>query len=278
MANESTESTESTKSAGKVYLVGAGPGAVDLLTVRAARLLASADVLFYDALVDPEVIALAAKAQKIAVGKRCGQHSSAQRFINKRLVDAAKAQGAQGFVVRLKGGDPMLFGRAQEEIDALAAAGIAYEVVPGVTAALAASADLGISLTRRGVSRSVVFATPRVGKDENPSDWIAGVLAADTAVLYMAAGEAGEIATQLMSRGKPADLPVAIVRDASSPRFESKLTTLAGLAAGIDRDERPVLVCIGEVYREALIARSIAADEHERLWPIAAARRCRNGS
>ena len=268
------------KPAGKVYLIGAGPGAVDLVTVRASRLLASADILFYDALVNPEVIALAGKAQKIAVGKRCGQHSTAQRFINKRLVDAAKAAAkTQSVVVRLKGGDPMLFGRAQEEIDALAAAGIAYEVVPGVTAASAASADLGISLTRRGVSRSVVFATPRVGKDENPSDWIASVVAADTAVLYMAAGEAGEIATQLMSRGKAADLPVAIVRDASSPHFESEITTLAGLAAGIDRDERPVLLCIGEVYREALIAGSRAAGEHEHfLWPVVIDRRCRNGS
>ena len=110
---------------GKVYLVGAGPGAPDLLTLRAARLLAEADVVFHDALVHPDTIALATHAIKIAVGKRCGRHSTAQRFINKRLIDAVKIHRT---VVRLKGGDPMLFGRAQEEIDALVAAGIEVEV------------------------------------------------------------------------------------------------------------------------------------------------------
>ena len=128
-------------SKGKVYLVGAGPGAPDLITLRGARLLARADIVFYDALVHPDTIALAEKAEKIAVGKRCGRYSTAQRFINKRLIDAAQRYRT---VVRLKGGDPMLFGRAQEEIDALQAAGVEFEVVPGVTAALAASAALGI--------------------------------------------------------------------------------------------------------------------------------------
>ena len=154
---------------GIVHLVGAGPGAPDLLTVRAARLLARADIVFYDALVHPQTLALAERAEKIAVGKRCGKHSTLQRFINKRLIDAAHKHAV---VVRLKGGDPMLFGRAQEEIDALQAAGIQCEVVPGVTAALAASADLKISLTRRGISRNVTFVTPRVGAGEDASDWI----------------------------------------------------------------------------------------------------------
>ena len=135
----------------KVYLVGAGPGAADLLTLRAVRILERADIVFHDALVSEEIIELAAKAQKVPVGKRCGRHSTAQRFINKRLVDAAATHAV---VVRLKGGDPMLFGRAQEEIDALVSAGIACEVIPGVTSALAASAELSISLTRRGISRS----------------------------------------------------------------------------------------------------------------------------
>ncbi len=121
---------------GTVYLVGAGPGAPDLLTLRAARLLAAADIVFHDALVHPDTLALAERAEKIAVGKRCGKHSTAQKFINKRLVDAARGHS---IVVRLKGGDPMLFGRAQEEIAALETAGVRYEVVPGVTAALAAA-------------------------------------------------------------------------------------------------------------------------------------------
>ena len=122
---------------GTVYLVGAGPGAPDLLTLRAARLLEHADIVFFDALVHPDTIALAARAEKIAVGKRCGRHLTAQRFINKRLIDAAQRHA---LVVRLKGGDPMLFGRAQEEIDALHEAGVQVEVVPGITAALAACA------------------------------------------------------------------------------------------------------------------------------------------
>ena len=197
---------------GIVYLVGAGPGAPDLLTLRAARLLERADIVFHDALVHPGTIALARTRREIAVGKRCGKHSTAQRFINKRLVDAAARHGV---VVRLKGGDPMLFGRAQEEIAALEAAGIAYEVVPGVTAALAASAELGISLTQRGVARTVTFVTPRVGAGEDASNWVASVLAADAAAIYMGAGQAQAITDALRGAGLPGATPVAIVENAS---------------------------------------------------------------
>ena len=146
---------------GRVFLVGAGPGAPDLLTLRALRLLQQADIVLHDALVHPETLALASKARLVQVGKRCGRHATAQSFINKRLVDAARRYAC---VVRLKGGDPMLFGRAQEELDALAAAGITAEVVPGITAAVAASAALGVSLTRRGLSRHVCMVTPRVDR------------------------------------------------------------------------------------------------------------------
>ena len=139
---------------GTVYLVGAGPGAADLLTLRAARLLEAADIVFHDALVGREILALARRAELVAVGKRCGAHSSAQAFINKRLVDAARRHTT---VVRLKGGDPLLFGRAQEEIDALRAAGVPCEIVPGISAAFASAAELGVSLTERGVSRSVAM-------------------------------------------------------------------------------------------------------------------------
>src|SRR3982751_3643988 len=162
---------------GTVYLVGAGPGAPDLLTLRAARLLERAEIVFYDALVHPDTLALARDAEKVAVGKRCGRHSTAQRFINKRLVDAARSHRC---VVRLKGGDPMLFGRAQEEIAALEAAGVSYAVVPGVTAALACSAELGIALTQRGVSRSVAMVTPRVAQGEAASSWADVLLEADS--------------------------------------------------------------------------------------------------
>ena len=237
---------------GTVYLVGAGPGAPDLLTLRAARLLEQANIVFHDALVHPEIIGLAAHAQKVAVGKRHGAHSTAQAFINKRLIDAARKHH---IVVRLKGGDPMLFGRAQEEIDALTLAGIRCEVVPGITAALAASACLGISLTRRGVSRSVAFVTPRVGREEAPSGWIDAALAADTAALYMAAHEAQAIAKALIARGKPAHTPVAIVENASLPSQKKTVTTLQALSTkGFQTSSAPALLLIGEVYRASGVA------------------------
>jgi len=238
---------------GAVYLVGAGPGAADLLTLRAARLLGEADIVFYDALVDAETLALAPRAEKIAVGKRCGKHSSEQRFISKRLVDAAKKHRV---VVRLKGGDPMLFGRAQEEIAALAAAGIRYQVVPGVTAALAAAAELGTSLTRRGVSRSVVFATPRVGEGEGASSWAAAVRGADTAALYMASGDAEAVTRELIAAGVSPGTPVALAENVSlsDARIESGvLADLPELAQR--RGGGPALLLLGEVWRAIGYAR-----------------------
>jgi uroporphyrin-III C-methyltransferase len=236
---------------GKVYLVGAGPGAPDLVTLRAARLLARADVVFHDALVHPETLALAAGAEKVAVGKRCGRHSTAQRFINKRLVDAARRHAV---VVRLKGGDPMLFGRAQEEIEALRTAGIDFEVVPGVTAALAASAEIGVSLTARGVARSVTLATPRVAPDARESAWDEAVANADTAAIYMGAGEAAQVAAALLARGKPGSLPVVAVENASLPNARRWYTTLAGLPRLADESfTGPVMLLLGEVFAAALV-------------------------
>ncbi len=234
---------------GTVYLVGAGPGAPDLLTVRAVRLLERAGIVFHDALVHPETLALAAHAEHIAVGKRCGKHSTAQRFINKRLIDAAQHHA---IVVRLKGGDPMLFGRAQEEIDALRAAGILVEVVPGVTSALAASAELGASLTQRGVSRSVAFVTPRVGDDERASRWVEAAVAADTAVIYMGRGEALAITNALLLHGRAPDTPVAIVESASlaqSSRHIGRLADLPALAARTG--DGPTMIILGEVVSAA---------------------------
>lgn len=249
---------------GKVYLIGAGPGAPDLLTLRAARLLERADIVFHDALVHPETLALAARAEQIAVGKRCGRHSTAQHFINKRLIDAGRKYA---IVVRLKGGDPMLFGRAQEEIDALSAAGIEFEVVPGITAALAASAELGISLTQRGVSRNVAFITPRVGADQSATDWTKSVLAADTAAIYMGAGEAHAISAQLIALGKPSHTPVLIVENVSLPPRREFATTLAELGdiAG-EALSGPALILMGEVYR----ARVAAAAQHAYATGVAA--------
>lgn len=231
---------------GKVWLVGAGPGAPDLLTLRAARLIESADVVFHDALVHPEVLALA-RGRLVDVGKRHGKVSTEQRFINRALVEAARTHAT---VVRLKGGDPMLFGRAQEEIEGLADAGIAFEVVPGVTAALGAASSLGISLTRRGCARSVAFLTPRVGRGETASEWLPAALAADSVALYMAAGAAREIARALIGGGKPASLPAVLVESATLPEEKAHFTTLAALAAEPPPGATgPVVMCVGEVFR-----------------------------
>lgn len=258
---------------GTVYLVGAGPGAPDLLTLRAARLLEHADIVFHDALVHPDTLALATRAIKIAVGKRCGRLSSAQHFINKRLVDAAREHRV---VVRLKGGDPMLFGRVQEEIDALRGAGIPFEIVPGVTAALAASAELETSLTRRADastagSRSVVFVTPRVamGADENETRdamrWIEAVNAADTAVLYMASRDADRIAAALIAAGRKPSTPVALVENASLPKALIRVMTLADLARdGLGELEGPATLVIGEVLRHAMVLDIDGAQERSR--------------
>ncbi len=244
-------SVKSVAAAGTVYLVGAGPGATDLLTLRAARVLQSADIVFYDALVNPEIVAIAADAEKIAVGKRCGSHSTAQRFINKRLVDAARRHK---IVVRLKGGDPMLFGRAQEEIEALREAGVSFEIVPGITAALAVSAELGVSLTQRGIARTALFATPRAGANMADNTWLASALTADTVAIYMGAGEAESISQRLIAAGKSAATPVTVVENATLPHARVQATTLARLpqcAAGLTGG--PALILIGEVYRELLM-------------------------
>jgi uroporphyrin-III C-methyltransferase len=231
---------------GTVYLVGAGPGAPDLLTVRAARLLERADIVFHDALVHPEVVALATNAEKIAVGKRCGRHSTAQRFINKRLIDAAARYQT---VVRLKGGDPMLFGRAQEEIDVLREAGVAVEVVSGVTAALAACADLQISFTQRGISRNVALVTPRIGEGKNPSEWIRSVCNADSAAIYMAAGQSAQLAESLLNAGLAADTAVILVENASLPTMQKIRTVLAELphAASL-LGNGPAIVLLGAAF------------------------------
>ena len=247
---------------GKVYLVGAGPGAPDLLTLRAARLLGEADIVLHDALVHPEVLALAPQAQLVPVGKRCGAHSTAQRFINKRLVDAAREHK---IVVRLKGGDPMLFGRAQEEIDALSEAGVPFEVVPGVTAALAASAQLGVSLTKRGVARTITFVTPRIGEDETATDWVEAVLAADTAALYMGSGQAAAIAQTLIAKGLSAGTPVVVVRDASLPQSQARTGTLRELArlCALDDDGTPgpAVILLGETMRAAAEAAELTESD-----------------
>lgn len=200
---------------------------------------------------NPAILKLGPQARLVEVGKRCGQFSHHQTEINQKLVEAAKDYA---IVVRLKGGDPMLFGRAQEEIDALRAAGVPFEVVPGVTAALAAAAELKVSLTNRGVSRHVVFVTPRSAPNAAPNDWITPVLRADTSAIYMGASEAAQLAAHLIAHGRPADTPVVIVRNVSLASSSRRCMTLAEMALPVAEDNAgPVLILLGEVYRNLLL-------------------------
>jgi uroporphyrin-III C-methyltransferase len=241
---------------GKVYLVGAGPGAADLITVRGARLLGIANIVFHDALVDPAMLELCPQAIKEPVGKRCGKLSSAQHFINKRLIDAAQKYTV---IVRLKGGDPMMFGRADEEIHALKKAGIRVEVVPGITAALAGAAAIQQSLTLRGVSRSVAFVTLAQGTEnlgdnggqkqpiQNPQ--------ADTLVYYMGRKDAAHIAKQLIDNGsqQSSNTPVHILEAVSAKNERHWSSTLGELANGKANDwfdsKSPALIMVDEALR-----------------------------
>jgi uroporphyrin-III C-methyltransferase len=232
---------------GKVYLVGAGPGAADLLTVRAARLIGQADVILHDALVCADVLDLAPQARKILVGKRAGQVSTDQAFINRLLVASAK-DGS--IVVRLKGGDPMVFGRAHEEIVACQKAGLDVEIVPGITAASAAAAQIGTSLTRRGVSRSLAFVTPTIAKgSHNDTSWADATVASQTSAIYMGAGQADNVRDTLMVRGLSASLPIVLVHDVGRPEaghLAGHLGELAALAENLGKG--PAILLIGEVF------------------------------
>jgi uroporphyrin-III C-methyltransferase len=238
---------------GKVYLVGAGPGAADLITVRGAKLLEKADIVFYDALVAAEMLALCPQAIQVPVGKRCGKLSSAQHFINKRLVDAAHKHQ---IIVRLKGGDPMLFGRADEEIQSLKAAGIAIEVVPGITAALAGAASIGQSLTLRGISRSVAFVTLAQGAENVAPGQPLANPSADTLVYYMGRKDAARIAQQLIDKSPnhDAQTPVQILEAVSTSnerQWSSSLEELAlGKADSWFDSNSPALIMVGEALRK----------------------------
>ena len=227
---------------GHVALVGAGPGDPDLLTVRAARLLASADVVVYDALVGDGVLALAAPgADLIDVGKRPGQ-GVAQALINVLLVRLA-AEGKR--VVRLKGGDPFVFGRGGEEAVALAEAGIACEVVPGITSAVAAPAAAGVPVTYRGLSASFTVVTGHRQRGETPVNWHALAQAGGTIVVLMGVAQRGEIAAELIAGGMSAGTPVATIHRATTGAQAVQRCALAELAAIDVRS--PATLVIGAV-------------------------------
>ncbi|NMG39447.1 uroporphyrinogen-III C-methyltransferase [Chelativorans sp. ZYF759] len=241
---------------GQVALVGAGPGAEDLLTLRAHRLLMQADVIVHDALIPDAVISMGRRdAERIPVGKRKGAHSWSQDEINRLLVDLGR-EGKR--VVRLKSGDPSIFGRAAEEMAALRAAGVAYEVVPGVTAALAAAADLELPLTLRGVASSLVFTTGHDLKGGTLPDWARLAVSGATVAVYMGRSVAAEISARLVEAGLSAATPVAVVENASLADRRLMHGSLADLALVEDRSDLsgPVLTIIGEAVTAANLRNS----------------------
>jgi uroporphyrin-III C-methyltransferase len=237
---------------GEVWLVGAGPGDPDLLTRKAERLIRAASVVFHDALVGPGVLELIpAEVRRVSVGKRAGRHSKDQPSINTLLVAAALA-GER--VVRLKGGDPALFGRAEEELAALAEAGIRARICPGITAASAAAAAAGVSLSQRGLSRRVQFVTAhaRSGDDARP-DWAALADPAATTAFYMGRGMAGEISRELMAAGLDGATPVLVacaVGHADQRLLHTRLDLLP-IAVKAIADVKPTLIMVGAAMAPA---------------------------
>lgn len=233
--------------AGQVSLVGAGPGDPDLLTLKALRRLAEAEVVLYDLLVAEEILALVNKrARLICVGKRASRHTLPQQEINQLLLREAQA-GRR--VVRLKGGDPLLFGRGGEELAALLAAGIEVEVVPGITAAVGAAAAACIPLTHRDCAQGVSLVTGHRRDGSSSLDWATHSGSEQTMVVYMGLGEAANIAATLQTHGRSAATPVAIIEQATTPRQRVLHCTLGTLAACVARDcpQPPALLVIGEV-------------------------------
>jgi uroporphyrin-III C-methyltransferase len=249
---------------GFVSLIGAGPGDLDLLTRKAVKRLGEADLVLYDALVDPEALTLAPFAQRVYVGKRAGRPQVRQQFINWLMVRAAR-RGSK--VVRLKGGDPFVFGRGGEEALALAAAGIRFEVVPGVSSAIAAGALASIPVTHRGVATGFVVVSGHAEEAYRP---ILESLAphAATIVVMMGLGHVSEIASLLIARGWNALTPIAIVFGASTPSTSVWTMTLRELQQGVELPDEglPGTVIVGDVVR--LRSALVAADANASLDEI----------
>jgi len=243
---------------GKVTLVGAGPGDPELLTLKALKAIQAATVLLVDDLVSPEVVAHAPPhARIIRVGKRGGCNSTPQAFIERLMVMAAR-EGET--VVRLKGGDPFIFGRGGEEVEHLRAAGVHVEVVNGITSGLAAVTSLGVPLTHREHAQGVIFLTGHAQRGARLPDWKALAAIAHeahlTLVIYMGVSSAGRIQEELLA-GLPAATPVAIVQRASMPDQRHAVTTLGELSATIEREglASPSVIVVGDVVRGVAVAK-----------------------
>ena len=246
---------------GSVALVGAGPGDPELLTIAAGKALQTADVVVHDALVSPEILALIPDScEIISVGKRCGKHSASQDDISETLIQLAQA-GRQ--VVRLKGGDPFLFGRGGEEVEKLAEAGIPFRVIPGLTAGIAGPAYAGIPVTHRKINANVAFITGHeaiLDDDESLSstdfsksrlDWEAMAKAFPVMVLYMTMKNIDPITKRLMAAGRCPDTPIAFIRWATTPRQQTLISTLAKAVEDVANYnlQSPAIVVVGEVVR-----------------------------
>lgn len=234
---------------GRVYLVGAGPGDPELLTLRAVRLLRQAEVIVYDHLVSSEVLDFVSPAAvRIYAGKRRNEHTLRQEQINDLLVKHAR-EGRQ--VVRLKGGDPFIFGRGGEELQALAAHGIAFEVVPGVTAASGVSSYAGIPLTHRDYAQCCIFVTGHLKDGTADLDWPSLVRPRQTVVIYMGLGGLPEICGQMMTHGAASTLPVAVVQDGTITTQKVVTGTLSDITERVAEQglTSPCLIIIGEVVK-----------------------------
>ena len=241
---------------GTVWLVGAGPGDPALLTRKAERLLGQADIVFYDALVGSEILALAVQAELVSVGKRAGRHSKDQASIDELIVRAAQ-EGRR--VVRLKGGDPSIFGRSTEEIEACAAHGVPVRICPGITAASAAAASGIASLTLRGLARKLTFLTAHARAGEKlEHDWAALATGDATLAVYMGRVAAPEIARALIAAGRAPETPVMIAVDVSLPSERLIHGTLAALPFLVRTiaDNDPTLLLIGEAVQPSSAALS----------------------
>jgi uroporphyrin-III C-methyltransferase/precorrin-2 dehydrogenase/sirohydrochlorin ferrochelatase len=241
--------TEQQSHRGEVYLLGAGPGDPDLMTFKAMRLLQSADVVLYDRLVAPAIVDMARRdAERIYVGKARSDHALPQKDINQLLVDLA-LQGKR--VVRLKGGDPFIFGRGGEEIELLAEHGIPFQVVPGITAANAAACYAGIPLTHRDYARSVRFVAGHLQDGNSGHDWTQFLSETETLVFYMGLVGLPVICEQLQAHGRAADTPIALVERASTAEQRVLVGTLATMVGIVEREQAraPTLIVVGNVVR-----------------------------
>ncbi len=253
---------------GHVWLAGAGPGDPGHLTLHALAGLLQADVIVHDALVDPRILALAPpQAEHVFAGKRGGKPSAIQSDITARLVTLARAQRR---VIRLKGGDPFVFGRGGEEVLTLAREGVPFRVIPGITAGLAGLAAASIPATLRGVNHAVIFATGHGAEDQDAPDWAALGRLNQPIVLYMAMHNLGAIAAALMQGGLAAATPTAVIASATTPEERILITTLGEAPDAVERAEiaPPAIVAIGGIVamREQLLSLMPQIEENVRWF------------